>query len=87
MNDLRNWIEKTKGFYRYVIAAKCCYEIHVMRHDDGTDILDASAQLYLAGDWYDRKAETSYFERELLFAGPVRECLEKAVEDDKKNNS
>ena len=31
MNNLDNWTEVTRGIYRYIIAAKVCYEIHVMK--------------------------------------------------------
>ena len=27
MIKLENWTEITKGLYRYVVAASCCYEI------------------------------------------------------------
>ena len=41
INKLENWREITKGLYRYVVAANCCYEIHVMYHAKETDILTA----------------------------------------------
>lgn len=84
MIKLENWNEITKGLYRYVIGANCCYEIHVMYHAKGTDILTANASLYIVGDWFDSKDHSNYFERELLLNGPLCACLEKAVEDEKE---
>lgn len=46
MIKLENWTEITKGLYRYVVAASCCYEIHIMYHAKDTDILTANASLY-----------------------------------------
>ena len=83
MNDLKNWTEVTKGLYRYVVAAGCCYEIHIMYHAKETDILTANASLYIVGDWTTANGYCSYFERELLLNGPLMACLEKAVEDGK----
>ena len=85
MRDLKNWTEVTKGLYRYVIAAGCCYEIHIMYHAKDTDILTANASLYIVGDWTTANGYCSYFERELLFNGPLMACLEKAVEDEKES--
>ena len=81
MNDLKNWTEVTKGLYRYVISANCCYEIHIMYHAKDTDILTANASLFIAADWYTTNSDCSFFERELLLNGPLMACLEKAVED------
>ena len=82
MIKLENWNEITKGLYRYVVAAGCCYEIHIMSHAQDTDVLTANAQLYIAGDWRSVKGGCHFFERELLFTGPLFECLEKAVKDE-----
>ena len=86
MNKLENWTEITKGLYRYVIAASCCYEIHIMYHAKDTDVLSADASLYIVGDWttLNGNGHCSYFERELLLTGPLMACLEKAVEDEKE---
>ena len=84
MNDLKNWTEVTKGLYRYVIAAGCCYEIHIMYHAKDTDILTANASLFIAADWYTTNSDCSFFERRLLLNGPLMACLEKAVEDGKE---
>lgn len=84
MIKLENWTEITKGIYRYVISAGCCYEIHIMNHTKDTDILTANASLYIVGDWTTANGHYSYFERELLLNGSVMECLEKAVEEEKE---
>ena len=84
MNDLENWTEITKGLYRYVVAASCCYEIHIMYHAKDTDILTANASLYIVGDWTSVKDNSKFFNRELLINGPLMACLEKAVEDEKE---
>lgn len=84
MIKLENWTEITKGLYRYVVAANCCYEIHVMHHTKDTDILTANASLYIVDGWTRVKDNSKFFERELLLNGPLCACLEKAVEDEKE---
>lgn len=84
MNKLENWKEVTKGLYRYVIAAGCCYEIHIMYHAKDTDILTANASLYIVGDWTSTKDNSKFFNRELLSNGTLASCLEKAVEDEEE---
>ena len=84
LNKLENWKEVTRGLYRYVIAAKVCYEIHILTWNHKTDILSSNAKLYIVGEW-DKNRET-VFERELLFAGPLASCLYFAIKDDKENN-
>ena len=83
MNKLENWTEITKGLYRYVVAASCCYEIYIMHHAKDTDVLSANASLYIVGDWTTDNGHCSFFERELLLTGPLMACLEKTVEDEK----
>lgn len=89
MNNLSNisfWTEISKGFYRYVIAANACYEIHLNFWEEGTDILTATASLYITGSWLDEKNE-SFLTRECLMVNkPVSKCLERAVKDYKENN-
>ena len=77
MIKLENWTEITKGLYRFVMAEGHYYEIYIMYHSKGTDILSANASLYIVNDCN----HYSYFERELLLNGPLIACLEKAVED------
>lgn len=87
MYNFNNWVEKTRGLYRYVIAANVAYEIHIRYWDHATDILSAMANLYIVGDWrtHDGKNVT---ERELLLENaPLSACITKAVEDDAANNN
>lgn len=84
MNELKNWSEITRGLYRYVVSANVCYEIHILYHEAGTDILTAKASLFLVGLW--RGTCGGYFERECLLAEhPVFECLKMAQKDDEEN--
>lgn len=86
MNKFENWHEVTRGLYRYVIAAKCAYELYILHWDYETDILTAKASVYLVGEWSQSNGN-SFFERELILAEqPVFECLEAAMKDDKENN-
>ena len=87
MNNIDNWTEVTRGLYRYVVASKVCYEIHIMYHDKDTDILTATASLYVVGEWRNILSGKSFFEREcILLEEPVFECLAAAVKDDEENN-
>ena len=82
MTNLDNWTEITKGLYRYIIAAKVCYEIHVMKQHKDFNV----ANLYIVGEW--RTEDGISFERELLLERkPIESCLIAAYEDDNENNS
>lgn len=87
MDDLKdiaifnNWIEKSKGYYRYVVASNATYEIVLIYHNLKNDILKATAKLYITGDWDDNNTHISFFSREELYYGTVSECIAKAVED------
>lgn len=84
ITDISHWTEVTRGIYRYVVAAKVCYEIHINYWSHTSDIQTANATLFLAGDW--KSQESSYFEREcLLESQPVFECLKAAERDYKEN--
>ena len=86
MRNFENWTEVSKGFYRYVIGANVCYEIHILYHAKETDILTAKSSLFIVGDWLDNNRQ-SFFEREcLLSEQPLFECLETAERDNKENN-
>lgn len=86
MKKLENWREISKGFYRYVIGANVCYELHILHWDFGTDIFTAKASVYLAGDWHQSDGN-SFFERELILAErSVFECIEAAEKDNTENN-
>lgn len=82
MEEFRNWFEKSKGFYRYVITANACYEIHIIKHNLDENILEAKANLYLSGDWHDATRGINCFERELLLSNEsVKDCITFAVKD------
>lgn len=86
MNNLSNWTEVSKGFYRYVVAANACYEIHISFWDESTDILTAMASLYITGSWLDEHKK-SFLTRECLMVNkPVFKCLELAVKDYEEND-
>ena len=86
IKELDNWYEVTNGLYRYVVAAKVCYEIHILYWADDTDILTAKASLYLVGNWTRISEHESFFSREILLAEqPVFECLKAAEKDYKEN--
>ncbi len=85
IENLEKWNEVTRGLYRYVISAGACYEIHILYHSKGTDILTAKASVYIAGDWHDKDGG-NFFEREcLLKEQPVFECLKQAEKDYREN--
>lgn len=86
IHDLNNWYEVTRGLYRYTIAAKVCYELHILYWEDGTDILTAKSSLYIVGNWERIPEDVSFFSREILLAEqPVFECLKAAEKDYKEN--
>lgn len=86
MNKLENWTEVTKGLYRYVIAANCAYEIHIVYWDHATDILSANASVFIVGDWRTNDGK-NITEREcLLRHAPLSACLTTAIKDNKENN-
>lgn len=79
--ELKNWKEVTLGLYRYVVAACACYELHILYHSMGTDIMTAKASLFLVGSWHNEHGN-NWFEREcMLSERPVFECLEAAAND------
>lgn len=88
MDKLENWLEVTKGLYRYVIAAHVYYEIHINYWYHDTNILTANASLFIVVNWTDVPSGNSFFSREcLLNRGTVRECLIACCEDNEENNS
>lgn len=85
ITDIDKWTEVTRGIYRYVIAAKAAYEIHINYWDHITDIRTSNATLFLVGDWHNTEGEY-FFEREtLLDSQPLFECLSAAEKDYKEN--
>jgi hypothetical protein len=87
VNELKDWKLVSKGFYRYVIAANVCYEIHIMKEYTDKSTLDATASLYITGDWHDATQGVNYFEREHLYSARVSELLDFAKKDYEENMS
>ena len=86
IKELDNWYEVTDGLYRYAVATKVAYEIHILYWADDTDIFTAKASLYLVGNWTRIPERASFFSREILLAEqPVFECLKAAEKDYKEN--
>lgn len=86
MVDLKNWKEISKGFYRYVVGANVCYELHIIKHYLHKNIYDSNANLYLVADWYDGAIQVNYFERELLCENKtVKELLDFSQKDFNEN--
>lgn len=83
MGNLNEWLEVTKGLYRYVIGANVCYEIHVLTWLHNTPILSADASAFIVGDW--NTYNGSVFERELLLSGSVSACIGAVIEDYEAN--
>ena len=84
--NLKHWLEVTRGIYRYVVAANLAYEIHVWEHPLDTDILKADAALYLIGEWSATKDKPAEFSRECLLAhATVNDCMIGADADFKAN--
>ena len=82
MENINNWTEVSKGFYRYVIGANVAYEIHIIYRNLDEDIYKAKARLYLVGDWYDKNIKENIFEREcLVMFGTLDSCIRYAIED------
>lgn len=80
LENLKSWDMVTRGIFRYVTASKVCYEIHVLYHEEDTDIKNAKASLFLVGQWYG--GGKSFFERECLLAEKqLLECLVAARKD------
>lgn len=81
MKDLANWTELMKGIYRYVLAANACYEIHVIKHPASVQVKDATADLYLVGDWYNIEGDNEFTRECLVSNSTVAKCLAVAHQD------
>lgn len=84
LENLGNWIEITKGLYKYALTKDSSYEIHVLHHPEGEDIMEAKASLYIIGYWqtYNVAGINRYFKREcLLPEGTVLECILESMKD------
>ena len=92
INDIHDWKEISRGYYRYVIAAKVAYEILITSWLDpeNTNILtNAYGCLYITGIWKEEGKQDWVFDRENIDNGFVYELLEFAKKDyeDMKNVS
>lgn len=81
MKDLANWSEPMKGIYRYVLAANACYEIHVIKHPASVQVKDATADLYLVGDWYNTEGDSEFTRERLNSDITVEQCVAAARQD------
>ena len=80
IKSLDNWSEITKGFYRFIVAPKACYEICIMHKPDKCDIAESTANLYFTGEWI--MADGSViFMREVMHYGSLEQCLSIAAGD------
>lgn len=87
MEELDNWNEVSKGYYRFVIAANVAYEIFIEYWDHETPIETAKGSLCLIGEWYS-KDKTHTTEREWLGKElPIQELLKIAYNDNNENNN
>lgn len=83
IQNFENWMEISKGYYRYVVAANACYELMVIRKESktGPDLYS----LYVTGEWRDG-VQSPYFERKCLrHCKTLSECLKKAANDYESN--
>lgn len=82
MTDIQkfeNWTEISRGYYRYVVAAKACYEL--MAIQQGAKTGPDYYALYVTGEWNDPTG-TPYFKRECLKScESLADCLYAAQED------
>ena len=79
---LNKFNELSYGYFRYVVAAKVCYEIIVHgQMDFGVDMEDADdCELFITGLWRDNDGK-SIFSREKLAKGSMKECLDACKKD------
>lgn len=80
IKSLENWNEITKGFYRFIVAPKVCYEICVMFKPDKVDIAESIANLYFTGEWIMTDGSI-HFMREVMHFGSLKDCLSTAADD------
>ncbi len=82
--NFSNWIEVTEGIYKYALTKDSSYEIHVLHHPEGENIMEAKASLYITGYWqtYNVAGINKYFKREcLLSEGTISECISESMKD------
>ena len=86
MKEIKNWTEKSKGYFRFAISPNVYYEILVEYWVLGTPIETAKASLCLIGEWRNNDGSFS-MEREWLAKElPIQELLEIAYKDNIENN-
>lgn len=85
LEDFKHWKEITNGVYTFVPSINATYEIHLIYRDyKTTDIFNAQANLFIAGNWTGENKDM-YFEREcLLSEATLKMCLEEAEEHFRK---
>ena len=80
IKSLENWSEITKGFYRFIVDSKACYEICIMYKPDKIDIVESIANLYCTGEWIMTDGSV-VFMREVMHYGSLKQCLSTAADD------
>lgn len=87
MTDIQkidNWTEVSRGYYRYVVAAKVCYELMALQQ--GAKTGPDYYALYVTGEWKDPTG-TPYFKRECLEScETLANCLYAASKDFEANS-
>ena len=78
MTNFKNRKEVTKGLYRYVVSSNVAYEIYIKYWNMKTDILSATASLFIIGDWHTKDGENIRERECLLDSAPLMACLAKA---------
>lgn len=83
IQKIEKWTEVSKGYWRYAVASKVCYELMALQQGSMTD-LDYYA-LYVTGEFKDQTG-TPYFKRKCLKScETLANCLYAASEDLKAN--
>lgn len=81
ISNFDEWREVTEQIYRYDIALHTHYEIHILHHAHDSPIMEATANLYIVGEYVDLY-DNKYFQRDSLLSDKtVKECLEVAEKD------
>lgn len=80
IKSLENWSEITKGFYRFIVAPKVCYEICITYKPDKYDIAKSISNLYFTGEWIMMDGSVVFI-RELMRCSSLKQCLSTAADD------
>lgn len=81
IGNFDEWREVTEQIYRYDIALHTHYEIHILHYAHDSPIMEATASLYIAGEYVDLH-DNKYFQRECLLSDKtVKVCLEVVEKD------